>query len=154
MSSHHSEQMSQRSQVSRIALCVSKVKVSDWLSQWVSDKVPYWAVLKVKVSGFKCIQVHSKQEKFWKKETIILYLNVSLNTILSPDIYVALEQELKKKKRNYVFWVDPSISDYSWLFWTCRASTISDLLINLRLSRKRVSPLVGGGIEHLTVYRY
>ena len=44
--------------------------------------------------------------------------------------------------RNYVFRVDPSISDYSRLFWTCRASTISDLPINLRLSRKRVSPLV------------
>ena len=27
MSSHHSEQMSQRSQVSRVALCMSKVKV-------------------------------------------------------------------------------------------------------------------------------
>ena len=44
--------------------------------------------------------------------------------------------------RNYVFWVDPSISNYSRLFWTYRASTISDLPINLRLSRKRVSPLL------------
>ena len=40
------------------------------------------------------IQVHSKQENFWEKETIILYLNVSLNTILSTDTYVALEEEL------------------------------------------------------------
>ena len=31
--------------------------------------------------------------------------------------------------------VDPSISDYSRLFWKCRASAI-----NLQLSRKRVSP--------------
>ena len=46
------------------------------------------------MGGFKCIQVHSKQGNFWKKETIILYLNLSLNTILSTDIYVALEQKL------------------------------------------------------------
>ena len=31
---------------------------------------------------------------FRKKETIILYLNMSLNTILSTDIYIALEQEV------------------------------------------------------------
>ena len=37
-----------------------------------------------------------------ENETIILYLNVILNTILSTDIYVALEQEL------YL----PSISEY------------------------------------------
>ena len=49
---------------------------------------------KVKVCGFKYIQVHSKQGNFWKKETITLYLNVSLNTILSTDIYVDLEQEV------------------------------------------------------------
>ena len=46
------------------------------------------------MGGFKCIQVHSEQGNIWKNETIILYLNVSLNTILSTDIYVALEQEL------------------------------------------------------------
>ena len=40
MSSHHSEQMSQRSQVSRIALCMSKVKVLS-VSQWVSQSVHY-----------------------------------------------------------------------------------------------------------------
>ena len=34
MSSHHSEQMSQRLKVSRIARCMSKVKVTDWVSQW------------------------------------------------------------------------------------------------------------------------
>ena len=34
------------------------------------------------------------------------------------------------------------ISHYSRLLWTCRASTISDLPINLWLSRKRVSPLI------------
>ena len=45
--------------------------------------------------------------------------------------------------RNYVFRVDPSISDKSRLFWTFRASTISDLPINLQLSHKRVPPLVG-----------
>ena len=44
--------------------------------------------------------------------------------------------------RNCVFRVDPSMSDYSRIFCTCRASTISDLPINLRLSHKRVSPLV------------
>ena len=49
---------------------------------------------KVKVDGFKCIQVHSEQGNFWKNETIILYLNVSLNPILSTDIYVTLEQEI------------------------------------------------------------
>ena len=47
-----------------------------------------------KVNGFKCIQEHSKHGNFRKKEMIILSLNVSLNTILSTDIYVALEQEL------------------------------------------------------------
>ena len=36
MSSHHSDQMSQWSQVSRIALCMSKVKVSESVSQWVT----------------------------------------------------------------------------------------------------------------------
>ena len=56
--------------------------------------VGIWNLERVKVDGFKCIQVHSKQGNFWKKETIILYLYVSLNTILSTDIYVALEQEL------------------------------------------------------------
>ena len=53
-----------------------------------------WNLEKVKVGGFKCIKVHSKQGNFWKKETIILYHNMSLNTILSTDIYVTLEQEL------------------------------------------------------------
>ena len=33
MSSHHSEQMSQRLQVFRIALCMSKVKVSESVSE-------------------------------------------------------------------------------------------------------------------------
>ena len=46
------------------------------------------------MGGFKCIQVHSEQGNFWKNETIILYLNVILNTILSTDIDVALQQEL------------------------------------------------------------
>ena len=36
MSSHHSDQMSQMSQVSRVTLCMSKVKVLS-----VSDKVTY-----------------------------------------------------------------------------------------------------------------
>ena len=42
MSHHHSDQMSQRSQVSRVALCMSNVKVlsvTQWLSDSVSDKV-------------------------------------------------------------------------------------------------------------------
>ena len=42
MSPHHSDQMSQRSQVSRVALCMSNVKVlsvTQWLSDSVSDKV-------------------------------------------------------------------------------------------------------------------
>ena len=50
--------------------------------------------MEVKVNGFKCIQVHSKHGNFRKEEMIILSLNVSLNTILSTDIYVALEEEL------------------------------------------------------------
>ena len=40
MSPHHSDQMSQRSHVSRVALCKSKVKVlwvSESVSQWVSE---------------------------------------------------------------------------------------------------------------------
>ena len=38
MFSHHSEQMSQRSQVSWVALCMSPSKVlSDKVSEWVSD---------------------------------------------------------------------------------------------------------------------
>ena len=44
MSPHHSDQMSQRSQVSRVALCMSKVKVlsvSQSVSSSVSDKVTY-----------------------------------------------------------------------------------------------------------------
>ena len=48
MSPHYSDQMSQRSQMSLVALCMSKVKVlwvSEWVSQWVSDKVTYWAVV-------------------------------------------------------------------------------------------------------------
>ena len=48
MSPHHSDQMFQRSQVSRVVLCMSKVKVlwvSLWVNEWVSDKVTYWAVL-------------------------------------------------------------------------------------------------------------
>ena len=53
-----------------------------------------WNLKNLKVNGFKCIQVHSKHGNFRKKEMIILFLNVSLNTILSTDIYVALEQEL------------------------------------------------------------
>ena len=44
--------------------------------------------------------------------------------------------------RNYVFRVDPFISDQSRLFWTFRASTISDLPINLQLSHKRVPSLI------------
>ena len=43
-----------------------------------------------------------------EKETIILYLNVSLNTILSTDIYVVYVLS-----RNYVFRVDPITRDYS-----------------------------------------
>ena len=45
---HHSDQVSQSSQVSRVAPCMSKVKVpwvSEWVSDWVSDKVTYWAVM-------------------------------------------------------------------------------------------------------------
>ena len=45
MSPHRTDQMSQWSQVSRIALCMAKVKVTQWLSESVSDKVTYWAVL-------------------------------------------------------------------------------------------------------------
>ena len=37
MSPHHSDQMVQWSQVSSIALCMAKVKVSDSVSQWVSE---------------------------------------------------------------------------------------------------------------------
>ena len=37
MSPHHTDQMSQWSQVSRIALCMAKVKVSDSVSDWVSE---------------------------------------------------------------------------------------------------------------------
>ena len=36
---HHSDQMSQRSQVSRIALCMAKVKVTQLVSEWVTDWV-------------------------------------------------------------------------------------------------------------------
>ena len=36
MSPHHSDQMSQRSQVSRVPLCMSKVKVP-WVSEWVTQ---------------------------------------------------------------------------------------------------------------------
>ena len=43
MPPHHSDQMSQRLQVSRAALCLSKSK-SGSVSQWVSDMVTYWAV--------------------------------------------------------------------------------------------------------------
>ena len=39
MSSHPSDQMSQWSQVSRIALCMAKVKVSDWLTERVTGSV-------------------------------------------------------------------------------------------------------------------
>ena len=42
MSPHHSDQMSQWSQVSRIALCMSKVKVSESVSEWVSESVSEW----------------------------------------------------------------------------------------------------------------
>ena len=48
MSPYHSDQMSQRLQVSRVALCISKVKVpsvsqsvSQSVSESVSDKVTY-----------------------------------------------------------------------------------------------------------------
>ena len=40
---------------------------------------------------------------FGKKETIIVYLNVSLNTILITDIYDALEQELCLPSRSEYF---------------------------------------------------
>ena len=43
MSSHHSDQMSQRSQVSRLDHSVV-VFLKRCLTQWVSDKVTYWAV--------------------------------------------------------------------------------------------------------------
>ena len=45
MSPQLSDQMFQRSQVSGVALCMSKVKVPWSVSQSVSDKVTYWAVL-------------------------------------------------------------------------------------------------------------
>ena len=41
---HNFDQMCQRSQVSRVTLLKIKVKDSEWLSQWVSDKVAYLAV--------------------------------------------------------------------------------------------------------------
>ena len=37
MSPHHSDQMPQWPQVSRIILCMAKVKVSEWVSQSVSE---------------------------------------------------------------------------------------------------------------------
>ena len=41
MSPHHTDQMSQWSQVSGIALCMAKVKVTQSVTQLVSDKVTY-----------------------------------------------------------------------------------------------------------------
>ena len=70
-----------------------------------------WNLKRVKVNSFKCIQVHSKHGNFRKKEMIILSLNVSLNTILSTDIYVALEEELCLPSRSEYFRLIAIIQD-------------------------------------------
>ena len=79
-----------------------------------------WNFDKVKVGGLKCIQVHSKSRGTFGEKVD----NLSLNPILSTVFTLLLS-------RNYVFREDLSLSDYSQLFWTCRASTICDLPINL-----------------------
>ena len=56
-----------------------------------------WNLQKVEVNGLKCIQVHSKQGNFRKKEMSIRFLNVCSNT---TDNYVALEQELCLSSRS------------------------------------------------------
>ena len=57
MSSHHSDQMSQRSQVSAVALCMSKVKVlgvsesvSQWVSQWQGHLLSCSGQLKIRTT--------------------------------------------------------------------------------------------------------
>ena len=88
---------------------------------------------KVKVGGFKCIQV-----SMYPGELLEKWDNHSVPKFeFKPHLALIFMLPLSRK---YVFRVDPSRSDYSRLFWSCRASTISDLPINLRLSRKRVSP--------------
>ena len=89
-----------------ISLRKQKSEHSDHSSQYVASanqclirivkSLERWNLKKVKVNGFKCIQVHSKHGNFRKTEMIILSLNMSLNTIFT-DIYV--------------FRVDPSNSD-------------------------------------------
>ena len=44
MSPHHPDQMSQGWQVSGVTLVLCFQKVAQWVSEWVSDKVTYWAV--------------------------------------------------------------------------------------------------------------
>ena len=81
-----------------------------------------WKLEKVKVCGYK-------QENFWKNGTIILNLKVSLNTIYSTDIFMLV------LSRNYVFRVDPNISDYSRLFWSPESGPAERVeLVNCQLT--------------------
>ena len=59
MSPHHSDQMSQRSQVSRVALFLSSSKVlSQWLNQWVtrSPIELFWTAKKTSLQALKLHQ--------------------------------------------------------------------------------------------------
>ena len=69
MSTHHSDQMSQRSQVSRVALCMSKVKVCNLTVTWLSSS----GQLKRKVPRLILVDnIQTSETKIWKfrKNTI------------------------------------------------------------------------------------
>ena len=121
MSSHHSDQMSQTSQVSRVTLLLCFQKVSQSVSQWLSDKVTYWA------GGWtaKNISIHTIP---WIKHSHITHKvycvhcpnvvdnkNSSFKSLL-PISHSLIPSMLGCSNRILLFLVRFLILD-QWLFW-------------------------------------
>ena len=83
MSPHHTDQMSQCSQVSGIALCVAKVKVT----QWLSDSVTEW-VTRSPIELFWTAKKRSRKKSTWlyamageRFDVFVGVLSLSENTL-------------------------------------------------------------------------
>ena len=87
-SPHHSDQMSQRSQVSRVALCMSKVKVP-WVSEWVSEWV-----------------TRSPIELFWTAKNIMSRFN--LLRVVFPSFKVGFHV-LSKHPPPFTSWLEKKL---------------------------------------------
>ena len=92
MSLHHSDQMSQRSQVSGVTLllCFSKGRsLTQWVTHWPSDKVTYWAV------GWTA-----------KNSPTLCLLDLKIYSLIVHNTIQRLWRNLWEKTYKISFWID------------------------------------------------